>query len=454
MVKRLYFLDYLRGLAIIGVVVNHAIVYGIMLNNENALTYLPKSPLVIFAPFMVFATWTGLFSIINGIGISYNLIYRLEQGIPLKKTLKSPLIHSTSILITHFVFQIFFTRRTKPIIGEEPWFSIGTGSILENSLQPLNLLVIFRSDALSSIAMSGYFACLVIGLIWRQKENITNTKRTMRILIETAAVWLAVSSSLWNFMYYRLFLPCLSHGGIFYGFALILSLIAPHGHGILPYGAYTIVGILFGYALAIKISINQLKQTAKRFAWGLIGTGTLLILFHLLTVPDISLNFFFSFIVIPPDLYIPNLGLMILTIQWLIGKFALKNQSSLNENTIEQIDSPILKKTKFIRYIGVITLSLYCWENIWSASMRVLFIRIFSSVPAEHDVLMEHFWIQLIYLIFYCLSWIIFIWLWKKVDYLFGMEWLVKTMDHLMGKPTFTTNTTPKEKTYQQQKSF
>lgn len=90
MVKRLYFLDYLRGLAIIGVVVNHAIVYGIMLNNENALTYLPKSPLVIFAPFMVFATWTGLFSIINGIGISYNLIYRLEQGIPLKKTLKAP----------------------------------------------------------------------------------------------------------------------------------------------------------------------------------------------------------------------------------------------------------------------------------------------------------------------------------------------------------------------------
>ncbi|RLI64940.1 MAG: hypothetical protein DRO88_05960 [Promethearchaeia archaeon] len=439
--RRLYFLDFLRGLAIIGVVVNHAIVYGIMFNNENAMKYLPKSPLVIFAPFMIFATWAGLFAVINGIGISYNLYLRLENGIPLKKALKSPLIHSTSILIIHFIFQLIFTRGFKNIYGTEPWWSIGTGSIIQGSIQPLNLLVLYRSDALSMIAMSGYFSCLIMGIIWKDKTHFSNLKRTFRILTELAIIWLALSASLWQFLYYRLFLPALMKGGVFYIFALLLSLIAPHGHGIFPYGAYTIVGLLFGFAFARQESRQQIKRVAKLFAWGLIGMGALLIFFHFLTVPNISLDFFFNYIVIPPDLYIPNLGFMILAIIGLSGKF--KDQSTEFDATTPP---PIFRKTKFIRDMGKITLTLYCWENVWSSLMRVWFIRLFSSILAESDVLMENFGIQLLFLLTYCLSWLIIIWLWKMLKNTLSMEWIVYRLDKIFGKPTFENFFLPKTK--------
>jgi len=185
MAKRLLFLDFMRGVAILGVVVNHAIVYGIMVNNANALEYLPQSPLIIFAPFMFFATWAGIFSIINGIGVGYNVYKRLESGISLKDALKSPFITSTSLLIIHFLFQLIFDRRSTPIIGETPWWSIGTGTIIQWSWSGIELRLLFRSDALSSIAMSGYFACAVITLLWRDPKNFSNSKRNNRSIVDS-----------------------------------------------------------------------------------------------------------------------------------------------------------------------------------------------------------------------------------------------------------------------------
>lgn len=422
--KRLYFLDFIRGIAIIGVVINHAIVYGIMKDNSNAMKYLPHSPLVIFAPAMIFATWAGLFSLINGLGVGYSVYSKLEAGIPLKQALKSPLINSTSLLIIHFLFQLVFTRRFTPILGEEPWFSMGTGSILQSQFISPDLRILFRSDALSSIAMSGYLACLVMALLWRVPQNFRNSKRNNRILLELGAIWLAISPTLWKFLYYRYFIPSLETGGILYIPALFLSLISPFGHGILPYGAYTLAGLLFGFSLAQNQHRKIIRRKAKQLGIALIFMGMLIILFHILTVHPITLQYFFKYIVIPPDLYVLNLGFMICLFQWLIGKFETQETNQT---------APIIYRTKWIQDLGRFTLTLFCWENIWSSMLRLIIIQLFDFLPHENDVLMENFELQLLYLAAYCAFWLIFLHLWKRISFKFGMEWLVARLNFFLG---------------------
>lgn len=415
---RLLFLDYIRGLAIIGVIFNHAIVYGIMKNNQNAMTYLPQSPLIVFAPTLIFGTWAGIFSVITGIANIYVVYHKLEKGISLKRAIQGPLVNSIILLFCHIIYQLLFTRGGKAIVGEIMWFSLFTGSIFNEEFAYPDFRIIFLSDALSSIAMSGFFSCVVMWFMWNNQDH-TNLKRNKRILTEIGAIWLAISPFLWNLLYYRLLIPSLEKGGIMYIFSFPLSLIACHGHGILPYGGFTAFGMVYGIFLAQKENIRLIQQYARKTGYTLLGFGLIFILFHLFTVEGNKIYFFFTYIIIPPDLYLLNLGIMIIWIEWFIRKFEYIPLEQRNR---------IKKKTRSIRKFGKITLTLYCLEPLWSTSLASIFRQAFSFIEVENDVLMEIFSIQLLYLLVYIGSWLIILRIWdKKFHYKYSFEfWFVK----------------------------
>ena len=232
--KRILSLDFIRGLAIIGVVLNHAITYGIMLNEDNARNLLPKSPLVIFAPLLIFGTWAGIFALITGIVNAYQIYLRMKKNEDIGKALQGCLINSTLIMIMHFIFLGFFTRMSESLTGNGYNHSLITGSIelQQISIPPIELF--FRADALAMISVSGYFTSLVLWIIWRKGE-FHNTKRNVKILLEIGGIMLAISQPLWNQLY-PVFISSLNKGGLYYIPAFFLSFISGTMHCLLPYG--------------------------------------------------------------------------------------------------------------------------------------------------------------------------------------------------------------------------
>jgi uncharacterized membrane protein YeiB len=114
MSKRLLSLDFIRGLAIFGVVFAHGIVFGIFLGDSNAVQYLPKSPLVIFAPMLFLGTWAGLFALITGVANSYIIFNKMESGFTIRRSVKPSIINNLMVLVFH-LYGIIHDGNSRPI---------------------------------------------------------------------------------------------------------------------------------------------------------------------------------------------------------------------------------------------------------------------------------------------------------------------------------------------------
>lgn len=423
--RRLLFLDIMRGIAILVVIVDHAIVYGLMKTEQNAIEYLPQSPLIIFMPTLLLGTWAGIFSIINGIANVYSVQWKLTEGTSLKTALRGPLVNSSLLIFLHLLFQLLFTRNQENMFGTDPWYSMIGGSLIRGEFTPPNGYRIFISDALSSIGMSGFLSCLLILILWRKNSQIKSIQN-IRILLGIAIVWLIISPFLWKFLYYTFLIPSIQKGGLFYILAFILSLISTHSHGLLPYGSYTICGMIYGIYLYEGASIERIQKYARVFGLSLIFCGIFLIIFHILTVPNITVQFFFSYIVIPPDLYLINLGIMIIWIEWFIRKFEYADEIKYQKYK---------NSTIFIRKLSAVTLTLFCLEPIWCHLLANMFRNWFSFIIVENDVLMEKFWAQLIYLTIYLGVWYGLLYFWDKyLHFKYNFEYWFVVVGNLFRK--------------------
>ena len=65
--KRFLSLDVFRGIAILGVVVVHALIFGIFSTIDTALNILPLPMLIILSPVVIFAPMAGLFVFISSV---------------------------------------------------------------------------------------------------------------------------------------------------------------------------------------------------------------------------------------------------------------------------------------------------------------------------------------------------------------------------------------------------
>ncbi|QEE16455.1 hypothetical protein DSAG12_02285 [Promethearchaeum syntrophicum] len=424
--KRILSLDFIRGLAIIGVIVNHAITYGIMLNEENARTLLPKSPLVIFAPLLIFGTWAGIFALITGLVNSYQIYLRMKKKEDIGVALQGCFINSTLVLIIHFIFLGLFNRVSESLTGNGFNHSLITGSIelQQISLPPIELF--FRADALAMISASGYLTCLLLWIIWR-KQGFQNTKRSIKIILEFGAIILAVSQPLWNLLY-PIFISFLNKGGLYYIPALFLSFISGTMHCLLPYGGYVAFGIILGIYLAEQKSIQEIKNFAKKVGFSLIIISIILAIYHIFTVEGNLMSFFFKYKMIPPDLYLLNLGIMMLWFPWFFEKI---------DYCSDEKHAKIAEKTILIRRFGILSLTLFMLEPFWCTLWSFIFHTAFGSFSGEKDVVMTNFGLNLLFLIIVFGSWLIILKKWEKHKYKFSFEWImVKIGSKFRKKPS------------------
>jgi len=430
--KRILSLDFIRGLAIIGVVLNHAITYGIMLNEDNARNLLPKSPLVIFAPLLIFGTWAGIFALITGIVNAYQIYLRMKKKEDISKALQGCLINSTLILIMHFIFSGLFTRMSESLTGNGYNHSLITGSIelQQISIPPIELF--FRADALAMISASGYFTCLILWIIWR-KGNFQNKKRNIKIVLEIGVIVLAISQPLWNQLY-PVFISSLNKGGLYYIPAFFLSFISGTMHCLLPYGGYVAFGIILGIYLAEEKDIHEIKRFAKRVGFALIIIGIIFIIYHIFTVEGNLMSFFFKYKVIPPDLYLLNLGIMIIWFSWFFEKI---------DYCSDEKHAKIARKTIFIKRFGILSLTLFMLESFWCTLWSYIFHTNFGSFSGEPDLVMTNFGLNLLFLLIVFGSWFVILKKWEKSKYKYSFEWLMGKIGHRLKKrPSTRSNLT------------
>ena len=108
--KRFLSLDVFRGIAILGVVVVHALIFGVFSTIDTALNILPLPMLIILSPVVIFAPMAGLFVFISSMSNGMVVQKRLNQGYSIQTAIQPILITGLALLILHFIFPLLFNH--------------------------------------------------------------------------------------------------------------------------------------------------------------------------------------------------------------------------------------------------------------------------------------------------------------------------------------------------------
>lgn len=407
--KRLLSLDFIRGLAIFGVVFAHGIVIGIFLGEPNAVEYLPQSPLIIFAPILFLGTWAGLFALITGVANSYIIFNKLNQGSTIKKSVKSSIINNLMVLFFHFVYMGLFTMATPALTGDHKLYSLITGSIEKRSFSLPEIEIFFKADALSMIASSGLITCFTLWIIWRRDRFQESKNNSIQNLTIIAIIWLVFSKGLWEWLN-PVFLSYLEKGALYYIPAFFLSFVAGSLHCILPYAGYALIGIVIGIILAENRPYEALKRYCRRLGLASLIMGIILIGYHLFTITTGMIAYLFQYQNIPPDLSFVNLGLMLLWIPWFFRKFDYDSR----EKTV--------KRSIFIRRFGMLSLTIYCLEALWNILWSNIFHSQFGEITGEFDPVMGNIILNFSYLVVVVGFWFFILKIWESIKFKYSFE--------------------------------
>ncbi len=409
MSKRLLSLDFIRGLAIFGVVFAHGIVFGIFLGEPNAVQFLPRSPLIIFAPMLFLGTWAGLFALITGIANSYIVYNRMNVNHNIRKSVKPSIVNNIIVLLFHFIYMGLFINATPALTGDHHLYSLITGSIQKRALSLPEIEIFFKADALSMIASSGLITCFTLLIMWRKDRFEMSKNNSIRNLTIIAIIWLLVSKGLWEWLNPH-FLRYLELGKLYYIPAFFLSLIAGSIHCILPYAGYALIGIVIGIMIAEERPYEAIKRYCRRLGLAFFITGIVLIGYHLFTITTGIIDYLFQYQNIPPDLSFVNLGLMLLWIPWFFRKFDYETR----ERTV--------RRSVFIRRFGMLSLTIYCLEALWNILWSNIFHSQFGELTGEFDPVMGNVLLNFSYLVVVVGFWFIILKIWESIKFKYSFE--------------------------------
>ena len=79
--KRIVSVDFFRGLAILGVVLTHCLIYGVFYSTANALATVPIGLLAVLSPIVLISPMAGLFAFISVTANTFTALRRFELAL-------------------------------------------------------------------------------------------------------------------------------------------------------------------------------------------------------------------------------------------------------------------------------------------------------------------------------------------------------------------------------------
>ncbi len=395
--KRLIFLDFLRGLLIFMMITYHAVVYCVFEGIQNAIDIIPENFMPFLLPLLLLLTWAALFAMLSGIAKSFNTYRQIKFG---KETINSMLKQSLwrgfFIILLHYFYLGLIGHFQKNFVNE-PVRSLLIGSLEVGAWRIMDYEILFFVDALFMTSTSGILVSILLWILWR-KEGINKTRRNYIILVSLGCLWLFLSP-LAHELLGPIFYAWMAQG--YYGIGIVLSIFVGPRHSLFPYFSFTLFGAVFGILLGEGALIKKIRIYGYGFGIFFILLDGLLIGIN--GMPQLTTA------ILPFTMYTLNLGLMLCLVTFLID---------LIEFSKEEKKPRILKRTRFFRRFGLITLSMYLIESTISLLLAKIFRLLF---PTSFEV---NALIILLYLFINGILWVFIARLWERVNFKYSFEWL------------------------------
>lgn len=260
---RIVSVDFFRGLAILGVVLTHCLIYGVFYSTANALATVPIGLLAVLSPIVLISPMAGLFAFISVTANTFTALRRFENGSSAKNVIQPLLLTSTVLIVFHFVFSLLLKNSSASMFDpNETLDTLIPASIRQSEWIFPKFENLLFMDALAMIAISGFTAAAVIAILLKRKPPRERVLRILAIIGFTSAV---LSPYIW-YLFWIPFEYFYHAEGVLRLLSIPLSFFAARMHclpGIFP---FIIFGLWFGVLLHYKPTYAEVRQKTRPLA--------------------------------------------------------------------------------------------------------------------------------------------------------------------------------------------
>ncbi|MHA1115711.1 MAG: heparan-alpha-glucosaminide N-acetyltransferase domain-containing protein [Candidatus Heimdallarchaeaceae archaeon] len=401
--QRIQELDFLRGIAILVMLVFHSSYYWDSTMTSTEMNNWLNNPLAIFALFI--GKFAGIFAVISGAANAISISARVEN----KKNKIGGIIYSSFvsglwIIVLGRIHTSMFNHTIKgdlvtPYPDGPEQYSLIVGSIQTGELQlPSEFILIFKNTALFVIGMSVMCSGVFLALLSR-KNNHQKLKRNLIIIGSVATIVILVTEPLKIWLRPIWVSYALNHQ---YVKGFLLGFLIGDTYPFFPYAGFAFYGMIFGIAYYHQIDRRKVAKIGGTVGGIYLISGIILLI--ILGHPDITEVF------------------QTLSIQWNLSQIGsmiliMTLVYWIHFNT-KMTKVQRIFRSRFVRRFGLQTLTVFFLEPIVGTSIKVYILDKIFPGWSIHLSLAFVYGISLIFL------WFLILRGWEEIDFIGSLEWI------------------------------
>jgi len=393
--SRIEALDFLRGAALMLIILFHSSIYNFA--NIHKIDFSDPPIIIVLMSFM--ALWGGVFIIYSMVVNAIMALRRSEEGGFNREIFSNMALSGGALLIFHYILNIFLGRWNIDFINNRPDLTVLAGSLREMTFVFPHIGKFFEGSSLSTIGLNLIILSGVMLLMMRG-NGIKKQKRNYFIL------WLAgfsiMALSFVRVAIFPVMAKSIAAGD--YLTATFFGFFIANPYPLLPYLAYGIFGLMIGMMMhGGRRDLLKKIIIPSGIAFAVFGLVGMMNFDKTISKPDFFWYFKTNF----------ELGLFLLLTA---AMYFLAGPGQY-----------VFKKLAFVRWFSRVSLSVYMLEVLLSEILRIVLFR-FS--PAWNQTING----CLAFGAFNILVWIAILFVWQRFDFKYSLEYYWVIMSAKIGK--------------------
>ena len=411
--RRLLFVDFLRGISIICVIFFHAMAFNIFGGTQQALEAASPIVTAIAFPIGIIGSWGAIFVYLSGISNSVAIYNQLKKGKKPGKVLLGAILPNLAVFIINYVFLLLFSHHR--VIGDKEYYSIINGALETLTFQEFDPRILIFNSSLIMIGIGTIISNIFL-ILFRKSLFNKKSNRIYWILVIVGLIIIGVTPVLDNIFQIHSFPPAdfAEHTTVLdtmwenerYGISFLISIFIGPRHSVFPFVACGLFGAIFGIMILRKEGKHKLMKYG--FIFGAILAIIGFLLWIPLGVPSLNEPKY------SPNLYVLDIGLIACVLTLFIIGFEYRDLTKRQK---------IARKTVFVRRYNMISMTIFVFESPFSTGIAQLFNLIFSPIIPGGIVKVKLFGF-LVYLPFVFFLWYLTLRGWEKVNFKGSIEWI------------------------------